>query len=325
MQKIYSVYLESSTAGFIVSPTRSIIITGANSGLGFETAKLLLQDPQNEVVIACRSAASGASAVQALERLPGRATWLELDLSKQASIRTFVEQFRGGGFPPLYALVCNAGTQEVVSPKRTAEGFESTFGVNHLGHYLLSRLLLSDIVPNGRITIVASGVHDPKQSSGMPPPVYTRAPDVANDFEPGRIPGLRRYSTSKLCNVMHCYELSRRLAGSGDARLTSISVNALDPGFMPGTGLARSWPTPLRWISDHILPALRLVHNNTHHPRVSARRVVALTTGPEGRSGSKYYSNGKPVKSSDQSYDEQVAKELWTSSAAMTGESADLT
>jgi hypothetical protein len=124
---------------------------------------------------------------------------------------------------------------------------------------------------------------------------------------------------------MHCYELSRRLARSGDARLASVSVNALDPGFMPGTGLARSWPAPLRWISDYILPGLRLVHNNTHHPKVSARRVVALTTGPEGSSGGRYYSNGKPVKSSDQSYDEQVAAELWTSSAMMTGESVDLT
>ena len=158
----------------------------------------------------------------------------------------------------------------------------------------------------------------------MPPPVYTSAEAAAYDFEEGRTAGLRRYTTSKLCNVLCTYEHARRLAASGDARLTSIKTNAIDPGLMPATGLAHSWPGPLRWVSRNVLPLLRFVNGNVHLPQVSAERVAALTTGHEAAPGGRYFSNGKPVRSSEQSYDEALQRELWTSSAEMTGVSAIL-
>ncbi|MFC4732258.1 SDR family NAD(P)-dependent oxidoreductase [Salipiger abyssi] len=302
-----------------MSLTRSIIVTGGNSGLGLQTARHFARDPATEVIIGCRSAEHGLSSVAEIKADGGHATWLQLDLASQASVRTFVEAFHKAELPQLYALICNAGSQNVGVPAKTKEGYETTFAVNHLGHYLLSRLLLPDIVEGGRITIIASGVHDPAVRTGMPHPSYSTAQAVAHDFSLGRTAGLRRYTTSKLCNVMYGYELARRLAASDNARLNSIRVNILDPGLMPATGLARSFPPHLQWVSRNLLPLLRFVMDNVHRPEVSAQRVADITTGPMAEPGNRYFSDGKVARSSVESYDERKWLELWESSAAMTG------
>ena len=307
-----------------MAPTRTIIITGGNSGLGRETARLLAAHEENFVVIASRSAGSGQETADALTAQVGHARWLHLDLESQASVRSFVEAFRQAAFPPLHALICNAGYQNVGVPAKNEDGYETTFAINHLGHYLLSRLLLPDLTAGGRITIVASGVHDPAVKSGMPHPAYTIAEAVAQDFKPGRTEGLRRYSTSKLCNVLYAYELSRRLSEADDSRLASIKVNAIDPGLMPATGLARSFPPHLRWVSRNILPLLRFVMDNVHLPEVSAERVVAITTGAQADASGKYFSNGKAVRSSVDSYNQTKWRDLWETSARMTDLTSEL-
>ncbi|MFZ2997027.1 SDR family NAD(P)-dependent oxidoreductase [Sphingobium sp.] len=302
-----------------MSPTHSIIITGGNAGLGFETAKAIAGDKTAMVVIASRNPQFGQEAVDRLKALGGHAAFLPLDLASQESIRNFARIWRNAGFPPLKGLICNAGMQNVAAPTKSAEGYEMTFAVNHLGHYLLIRLLLDDMEQDGRITFISSGTHDPKERTGMPAPVYESAETAAHDFEGSRNAGLRRYTTSKLCNIYCTYELSRRLSASGDLRQSSIKVNAIDPGLMPATGLARSWPAPLRWVSRNVLPLLRLVNNNVHRPETSARRVAAITIGQDAAPGGRYFSNGKAARSSDVSYDESKACELWVASAKMTG------
>lgn len=306
-------------------PNHSIVITGGNAGLGFETARVIAGDETAMVVVACRNPQLGREAVARLTALGGHAAFLPLDLASQTSIRDFADAWRNASLPPLKGLICNAGMQNVAAPTRTIEGYEMTFAVNHLGHYLLTRLLLDDMVRDGRITFVSSGTHDPKERTGMPAPVYETADAVAHDFEPSITAGTRRYTISKLCNIYCTYELSRRLSASGDPRLSSIKVNAIDPGFMPATALARSWPAPLRWVSRNVLPLLmRLANNNVHAPERSARRVAAITIGDDAAPGGRYFSNGKAVRSSDASYDESKAHELWVASAAMTGLSADI-
>lgn len=307
-----------------MAPTRSIIITGGNSGLGWETARLLARQKDTAVVIACRNADQGQACADRLRSGGGSATWLPLDLASQDSVHAFVGAFRQAGLPPLHALICNAGNQNVGVPAKTADGYETTFAINHLGHYLLSRLLLPNLAHGGRITIVASGVHDPAMKSGMPHPDYTTAEAVARNVRPGRTEGLRRYSTSKLCNVLHGYELARRLAAAEDPRLASLRVNVLDPGLMPATGLARSFPPHLRWASRNILPLLRFVIDNVHRPEVSAAWVVEVTTGPLAEPGGRYFSNGKAIRSSADSYDKGKWLDLWETSARMTGLAVEL-
>ena len=306
-------------------PSYSVIITGGNAGLGFETAKVIALHKDAIAVIACRNPALGRDAVARLTALGGRAVYLPLDLASQESIRQFAEAYRDAGLPPLRAIICNAGMQNVSTPTRTIEGYESTFAVNHLGHYLLTRLLLDDMAQDGRITFVSSGVHDPAERIPVPSAVYEDAETVAHDFEPGRNAGLRRYATSKLCNIYCTYELSRRLSASGDSRLASIKVNAVDPGLMPTTGLSRTLPPLLQLVGRNVLPWLRLVNDNVHSsPATSGKRLAAMTMGEDAAPGGRYFSNGKVVRSSDASYDEGKARELWVSSAAMTGLSDDI-
>jgi NAD(P)-dependent dehydrogenase (short-subunit alcohol dehydrogenase family) len=154
---------------------------------------------------------------------------MTLDLASLASVRAFAQVCAGRNLPPLRGVVLNAGLQFVKGTTFTQDGFEATFGVNHLGHFLLASLLLPQISAPARIVFVSSGTHDPDQWSGMPAPQLQDAVSLAYPKEDAAVAdsiqkaGQRRYTTSKLCNVLCTYELARRLEASGQA----IKVNAL--------------------------------------------------------------------------------------------------
>lgn len=304
-----------------MSAARTVIITGGNAGLGFETARKVARDHSLSVVIACRNADMGEKAVARLKAASGNAICLPLDLSDQASVHRFVDLFRAANLPPLHAIVCNAGMQNVASPETTKEGYEATFAVNHLGHYLLVRLLLPEVSHGGRITFVSSGTHDPKAKTKIPAPVYVNADTVAHDFVNTRSDGLRRYAMSKLCNLLCTYELQRLLKASGDPRLGSVLVNALNPGVMPGTGLARTWPKAIQLVGRLLLP---LIEKDVQTTEGSAERLAAVTLGTEALPGGRYFSNGAPIASSEDSYNETFQRELWISSARLTSMPIDL-
>jgi NAD(P)-dependent dehydrogenase (short-subunit alcohol dehydrogenase family) len=159
-------------------------------------------------------------------------------------VRSFVDAVRTAALPPVHAVVCNAGLQVVSGSEKTAEGVEMTFGVNHLGHFALVQGLLDVLARPARIVVVSGGTHDPGKFTGMPAPDYTRAaalaePTTTTDGAEGR----RRYTTSKLCNVLFAYELDRRLGHGAQG----ITVTAFDPGLMPGSGLARDYSAVGRW------------------------------------------------------------------------------
>jgi NAD(P)-dependent dehydrogenase (short-subunit alcohol dehydrogenase family) len=303
---------------------KTFIVTGGNTGLGFECAYALSKDSSVLVIIACRDVQKGEQAARSLRGAKGNAKVLPLDLSRQASILQFVEEFRKGQFPSLAGIVCNAGMQNVGAPAKTEEGYETTFAVNHLGHYLLTRLLLPDLATSASITFVSSGTHDPKQKTGMPAPRYVTAEAAAHDFELGGNAGRRRYTTSKLCNVYCTYEYARRMAGSSDSRLQSLRVNAFDPGLMPATDLARTYSAPLRFVSRCVLPALSLFMSNVNSPAKSGHRLALLASGGEGPVTGKYFSDGKEIRSSAESYDTQKSLDLWDTSAKMTGLPSEL-
>jgi NAD(P)-dependent dehydrogenase (short-subunit alcohol dehydrogenase family) len=154
-----------------------------------------------------------------------------LDLSSSQQIRSFVQQFVDAKYPPVTHLLLNAGLQVPHGLTYSEDGIETTFAVNHLGHFLLFQLFKPHLTPNARVTVTASGTHDPLQNTRTPPPIYHTAEELAhpikNDQSDTMTEGVRRYTTSKLCNVLFTYELARRLheAGSG------IHVNAFDPGY----------------------------------------------------------------------------------------------
>ena len=206
-----------------ISP-RTAIITGASAGLGLECARAMLaNDPSWHVVLAVRDTARGAEAVEHIGHAD-RCTVLEMDLASLTSVRAFVDTFRSAALPPLHAIVCNAGVQVVSGTERTADGVEMTFGVNHLGHFALVQALLVDVARPARIVVVSSGTHDPVKHTGMPSPNYTSAGDLA--LASDSVDGRRRYTTSKLCNVLFTYELDRRLGGGQTASPSPLSIPA---------------------------------------------------------------------------------------------------
>ena len=207
---------------------RTFLVTGGNTGIGRETAAVLAREG-GRVYIACRSAAAGESAVAGIKAATGSETvWLlPLDLASLASVRSSAAAFLKQD-EPLHVLVNNAG----VGGQRglTEDGFELHFGVNHLGHFALTSLLLERLKtsgPGARIVNVSSEAH------------YD-APGV--DFDALRrrtrsITGLREYSVSKLCNVLFTQELSRRVP--------SVSAYAVHPGVV-ASDIWRRVPWPAR-------------------------------------------------------------------------------
>jgi len=298
---------------------RSVIITGSTSGLGRKTAGILCRDPRWQVVLACRDLALGKAVAEELgQRAAHPLLVVPLELGSLASIRAFPAALDAGQAAPIGALVCNAGLQITDGLQRTEDGFERTFGVNHLGHFALTRLLLGRLADNARVVVVSSGTHDPAQKTGMPAPEYSDPVQLAQGQSKGRDDtkeGQVRYTTSKLCNVYFARELARVLAASGDPRLRSVRVAAFDPGLMPGTGLAREYPAILRFAWSYVMPVLTLVLPNVNSVGTSAKRLAALVSeqSPAWESGA-YLSQGKVIEPSKEAHDGQRAKQLWAAS-----------
>ena len=233
---------------------KTVIITGGNSGLGYYCARQIARHSDWQIILACRNLEKASQAVEKLCRDSNsqQIEAMNLDLASLASIRTFVAEFKQRDLPPLKALVCNAGVQFIQQQTYTQDGFDMTFGVNHLGHFLLTNLLLEELVKPARIVFVSSDTHDSSKTTGMPAP-YFRDPGLMAhpDEDPalkgksiGEI-GRTAYTTSKLCNVLCAYELSRRL---NDVKTPSISVNVFNPGLMPGSGLANDYTPTAKFV-----------------------------------------------------------------------------
>jgi NAD(P)-dependent dehydrogenase (short-subunit alcohol dehydrogenase family) len=299
---------------------KSIIITGANSGIGFEcTMQMAKIAPNEQIILACRNVLSGNQAIEKIKQKTNHKhlICLPLDLASLQSVTDFKTAFSKLPNPQIAALINNAGIQVVGETKYTKDGFESTFGTNHLGGFYLTLLLMPFFDKNGSITFTASGTHDPKQKTGTPAPEFTSPyllayPKVTDDKSLSV--GLKYYTTSKLCNILTTYELQRRLTNTG------IRVNAFDPGLVPGTGLARNYSPFLKFVSDYILKILILFHPNTNTAKNSGTRLANLAYSEKYKNAKgKYFEGIKEIKSSDDSYNETYQSDLWKSSVEMIG------
>lgn len=288
---------------------KTVVITGANAGLGLECAREILARDGWHVVLAVRDPKRGAAAVAELG-FPDRCTVMACDLASLTSVREFISAFASAELPPLHTIVCNAGLQVVDGTQFTADGVEMTFGVNHLGHFALANGLLEQLTSPARVVVVASGTHDPAKFTGMPDPHYGSAEELAHPDAAAPAEGRRRYTTSKLCNVLFAYELDRRL----DHGAKGITVTAFDPGLMPGSGLARDYSTIGRLFWRYVFPVLRVLPN-VNSTQSSGRRLAALAVDPafDGITGA-YYEGAKQIDSSKDSYDPAKALDLWDTS-----------
>lgn len=294
-------------------PTATAIVTGANAGLGLACVRALIgRYPDWHVVLAVRDVERGREAAVATGASE-RCSVVELDLASLDSARGFGERYDQIGAPPLRAVVCNAGVQMVGAAHTSQDGLELTFAVNHLGHFALVDVLRDRLAQPARIVIVSSDTHDPRRSTGMPAPHYTSAAELASpaaEIATSATDGRRRYTTSKLCNVLFAYELDRRL----DEGRRGIAVNAFNPGLMPGSGLARDYGALQRAAWRFVMPAMRVLPQ-VRGTKQSGRHLAMLTVDPayEGVTG-LYFDGLRPIRSSVDSYDLENARDLWETS-----------
>ena len=310
--------------------SQTIIITGATQGLGYYAAQTLAQQTYT-VVMAGRNPAKNEAAATAIRKATNNQNVyaMTLDLASLASVRQFVQDFTARtDLPPLFGLINNAGLQIIGPTEYTADGIEMTFGVNHLGHFLLTNLLLPHFAKTARIVVVSSGTHygdDPfAKALGVPPPAYTTAEELAHPKPTSEKPekvGAERYSTSKLCNLLFAYELIRRLEEQGRI---GITVNAYDPGLMPGSGLARQYNGLTRWGWNNILPMLRLLPG-VGSVETSGPLLAQLAFDPAfaHTTGTYFYfhrpNDRREKPSSPESYDLAKARDLWETSERLAG------
>ncbi|KAK5072798.1 hypothetical protein LTR64_000795 [Lithohypha guttulata] len=317
--------------------TSTILVTGGTLGLGFWAAyELACNFPNSKIVISARS--DKENAVDRLDELVQKRNsspsnrkerqigFRPLDLSSTSKVRKFVEDFAAQGYPPVSSLVLNAGVQfhEGKEITLSSDGVEMTFAVNHLGHALLLYLLKPHMTTDARIVFVASGVHDPAQKTGLPDAKYETAellahPADKNGYEVNQ-GGFQRYSSSKLVNVLFIYALEERLKKAREAGRSNWTVCAMDPGLMPGTGLAREMGPVVMWLVTHILTRmlwllkLAIRSQNVHLPQNSGKNLAFLASkkGPDAmQSSGQYFEGARAIDSSVDSHNKMKQEDLW--------------
>ena len=291
---------------------RIVVMTGATSGIGANAFKRIAAQSKMRLIIGARGAHSG----------PEGAEVLPLDLTSLASVRTFADEVKQRlGRARIDLLVLNAGVQAMDTTKRTADGFELTFGVNHLAHYLLARLLVPCMVDDGRLVITTSDTHDPAKGVGGP---KTLEPEAL--AHPYNHPKFSAYPASKLCNLL----TARSFDALAKVQAPHITVIAYNPGLTLGTGLSRDAPSVLRGflriMGPPIFGLISLFRpqfypgNPKRSGEVLAKLVLGEINPPTGRvyaslvRGKLTFPDPSALAQSDEARDM-----LWRESAVMVG------
>jgi NAD(P)-dependent dehydrogenase (short-subunit alcohol dehydrogenase family) len=285
---------------------KTILITGANSGLGLEATRVLSSKGAH-VIMTARDLKKGNEAISLIkkENASAKLDIMQLDLSDFASIHQFSQEFHQK-YKQLDVLINNAGVMFPVKRELTKQKFEVQFGTNHLGHFVLTGLLLDILksTPNSRIAIQSSGQHKAKMGK----------PDIHFDdlnFDKGYNKYIA-YTQSKLANLLFAYELDRQLK----ANKIDITVATAHPGYTK-TNLTRHTGFFVQAIITNILA--QKVEIGTL-PILRAATDTSVTGGEYFGPTKMNEMRGHPelVKSSDKSYDKELAENLWKVSEKLT-------
>lgn len=286
---------------------KKILITGANSGIGFEATKVLSKKGAH-IIMTSRNLQKGNEALEAIKKGNPNAKLdlMQLDLADFHSINKFSDEFHSK-YSKLDVLVNNAGVMNPPKREVTKQNFEVQFGTNHLGHFLLTGLLLDTLknTPNSRISVQSSIVH---KTESMKPDIHFDDLNFEKSYNRDQA-----YAQSKLANLLFAYELDRRLKTHNIKTI----VTAAHPGYTK-TNLQANSGFMIAVVLNNIL---------AQNVKIGALPILRAAT-EENLKGGEYFGPTKTmemrgfpelVKSSDKSYDEDLAKRLWNVSEKLTG------
>lgn len=279
------------------SENRNCFITGATHGIGKETA-LALAAQGVHLTLMVRNRNKGEAVRQEITQKTGNpnVNLLVGDLARLTDVRRVANEFLATG-KPLHILVNNAGVMNM-KHEPTADGFEGMFGVNHLGHFLLTLMLLPGLkaAAPARIVVVASDAHR-----------FVKGIDFDDlQWKARPFQAMKVYGASKLCNILFARELARRLQGMG------VSVNALHPGWVAtALGANNGW-------FGKVVTFLQKPFARS--PKKGAESSIFVATSPtlEGVSG-QYYFNCREHRPSRAACDDEAARRLWAISEKLCG------
>ena len=280
---------EEATAGCDLTG-KTMLVTGCNSGLGFETVRALAL--RGARVIA--TARTVDKAREACGRLKGDFLPVACELSDPASVRAAVASVRNGA-GPLDAILCNAGVMNIPTPQQKF-GWELHLFTNHIGHFMLVTGLLDRLAPAGRVVVTASRAHH-------------RAPPAGIDFDNlsgqrGYVP-MQAYGVSKLANILFTRELARRLGSGGQ------TANTLHPGVI-ATNIGRTLPG-LAQLAFRVAAPLVL---KTPAQGAATQCYLAASPAVAGVTGA-YYADCNPSETTALGRDMTLASRLWEASEAL--------
>lgn len=281
---------------------RTIIITGANSGLGFETAKKIAKNKDYEIILACRNIDKANKAKKEIisDANNNNIIVMEIDTSSLESVRNFVKKFKKLN-KKVYGLINNAGISPMGHDGLSKDGIEIVCATNYLGHFLLTHLLLPYLEENAKIFNVTSDMHNPPGKMKWTDPELLFHP-IENDR--------KKYSYSKLCNIYFTYELDEILRKDN----SNILVNAFNPGMM-NTNFSGGHNSPARTAIVKLTMPERLGDLDK-----SSSALAELVVNDEYKDTGKYYDRSTNyINSSELSYNVENRKDLWEKSLTITG------
>ncbi|KAL7218227.1 hypothetical protein ACSBR2_011493 [Camellia fascicularis] len=310
----------------------SVVITGASSGLGLATAKALAETGKWHVIMACRDFLKAERAAKSAGIAKDNYTVMHLDLASLDSVRQFVDNFRQSG-RPLDVLVCNAAVYlpTAKEPTFTADGFELSVGTNHLGHFLLSRLMMEDLkqydYPSKRLIIVGSITGNTNTLAGnVPPKAYLgdmrglvgglNGLNSSAMVDGGEFDGAKAYKDSKVCNMLTMQEFHRRYHEE-----TGITFASLYPGCIATTGLFREHIPLFRILFP---PFQKYITKGFVSEEESGKRLAQVVSDPTLTKSGVYWSWNKDSANfenqlSQEASDVEKARKVWELSEKLVG------
>uniref|UniRef100_A0A0D6QZD6 NADPH-protochlorophyllide oxidoreductase n=1 Tax=Araucaria cunninghamii TaxID=56994 RepID=A0A0D6QZD6_ARACU len=310
----------------------NVIVTGASSGLGLATAKALGETGKWHIIMACRDFLKAERAARSVGIPKENYTVMHLDLASLESVRQFVDNFRRSG-RPLDVLVCNAAVYlpTAKEPRFTAEGFELSVGTNHLGHFLLARLLLEDMKKSDfnskRVIIVGSITGNTNTLAGNVPPKANlgdlrglagclNGVNSSPMIDGGEFDGAKAYKDSKVCNMLTMQELHRRYHEE-----TGISFASLYPGCIATTGLFREHIPLFRTLFP---PFQKYITKGYVSEEEAGKRLAKVVSDLSLSKSGVYWSWNKDSASfenqlSKEASDPEKARKVWELSEKLVG------